>query len=143
VRLADFLARADAMPVDVLMAKAHAERAAGTRGAAAGLLALGADGRGEFVGVGNVEPLAFGGATQLVTRPGTVGLALPALTLEPVHVPPGAGIALHSDGLRSRLRGVVPADVARLSAPLLLGVILATAERRKDDAAVLVVRRAP
>jgi hypothetical protein len=128
-------------PVHEVVCSAHASRAAEPRGAAIAVLDLRPDGTVEFVGVGNVEALAIGNATRPASRAGTIGVALPRFAVDPVRVAPGAALALVSDGLVVRWPAYAAPHLAPLAAPLLLGVIFATAERRVDDATVLVVRR--
>jgi hypothetical protein len=136
-----YLAAHATVPPLQLVQGAHAVRAAEPRGAAVAVLDLRSDGQGEFLGIGNVEAIALGQATRPASRAGTVGVAVPRFVLESVTVAPGAAVALVSDGLAVRGPALALSSLERLSAPLLLGVLLASAVRRVDDAAVLVVRR--
>jgi hypothetical protein len=91
--------------------------------------------------VGNVEAVALGLATRPISRPGTIGLALPRIVSESVQFGRGAGLVMMSDGFRLWFPGPAASGVAGLPAGVLLGVILATAERRVDDASVLIIQR--
>jgi hypothetical protein len=126
-------------PPPALVARCH-ERLRGTRGVAVSLAAFSSsEGTITWLGVGNVEGrlvrTAPGGSTtvaSLATAPGTVGDALPALTVER-----GDALVFATDGLR---RGF--ADELDLVGPAqrVADRLLEEHGRAVDDALVLVAR---
>ncbi|MFJ8010094.1 anti-sigma regulatory factor [Streptomyces fagopyri] len=121
----------------------HVHRALrGTRGAAAAIARIEADGRVLFCGVGNITAaiVTAGTRTNLLSHPGIVGHQTHQLRTYEQHMPAHAALVLHSDGLSDRWK---PGDLSGLlhHRPAVIAAgLLRLAGTRRDDASVVVAR---
>lgn len=116
----------------------------GTRGAAVGALRIDASSnRIRFAGAGNILGRVISGIADrtLVTQSGTAGLQLRTVQEQELDWPEHALVIVHSDGIQSRWQfddaGVLQRDPAIVAA-----FVLWKFSRGRDDATVVVVRRA-
>ena len=127
--------------LEVLKA-AHA-RMRSTRGAAVGILEVGAAaGTVRYAGVGNIAGHIIGpsGTQSMVSHNGIVGHEMRKTQAFDYQAPPGALIVLHSDGLSSHWRlDTYPGLVLRHPA-LIAGVLYRDFTRGRDDVTVLAMR---
>jgi hypothetical protein len=140
-RLSRHLYESRNLPIEQAVASAHARRAAEPRGAALVVLDVDQQGRGTYVGIGNIDAIPLGESIRPSSCAGTIGLALHRIGPERVDIPAGSGLAIATDGIIIRWPTYGSSALAKLAAPLLLGAVLATAERRTDDSALMIVRR--
>lgn len=127
--------RADASVGQILLS-CHQELRA-TRGAAVGILKLGADGAGEYCGVGNIEVQALAGQTpSLFCTAGIVGHNLRTHRVLPVTMKPGDVYCLFSDGVSSRgnLKTGLPGSPVTVARRIVEGY-----GRPHDDATALIL----
>jgi hypothetical protein len=90
------------LAVEAILRRCHQELRV-TRGAAVGLLKIGAGGDGEFCGIGNIEVQALHGrAPSVFCLAGIVGHNLRASKVMTVAMRPGDIYCLTSDGVSSR-----------------------------------------
>lgn len=116
-----------------------------TRGCAAAIVSLTEGETGlRFGGAGNIAGRLISGVADrsLMSQHGTLGLQVRKLQDVAYDWPPHAVLVLHSDGIVSRwsltdVPGLLQADVS-----LIAGWILRDHVRGRDDATVVVVRRA-
>ena len=109
----------------------------GTRGAAVGVLRLGASGAGEFCGIGNVEVQALAGKQPgLFCLAGIVGHNLRTVRAMPFAMQRGDIYCLHSDGVSGRgdQRTCLPGEPAAVAR-----CIVETHGRNHDDATAVIV----
>lgn len=130
-------------PLVSLLQRCHAELL-GTRGVVMSLAAFDAGETLTWVGVGNVEGVLVGadpgsrpGRTNLLTRPGMVGVELPKVRPWVVPVTRGDTLIIATDGIRS---GFADGLAMSESPQSLAERILARYAKENDDALVLVVR---
>jgi phosphoserine phosphatase RsbX len=107
----------------------------GSRGAAAMICILSADGRLQGCGVGNVEMRTVGSRVPTVLTPGILGASVNRLRTFEARVVPGDRLVLFSDGISSRMdlgsvRGLAPAGAC--------DVLMTQYRRTHDDSTVLV-----
>ncbi|WP_344646311.1 SpoIIE family protein phosphatase [Streptomyces durmitorensis] len=110
-----------------------------TRGAAVGILRLGAE-KAEYCGIGNVRAVAISPHQvhhRLTGQPGVVGWNIPAPQSHRFPLAPGTTAVLHSDGIDSRWTHVPPHFLLRLPPSLLAGAVAHHHRSTRDDAAVL------
>ena len=114
----------------------------GTVGAAIGLCALRpSEATMEFVGVGNIVACIFGsGRRELISQPGTLGLAIRTVRVqtEPLH--PGDVVILHSDGISSLINLREYPDLLAGEASAASHEIVRRFGRKYDDVSCLVVK---
>ena len=108
----------------------------GSRGAAAMLCILAADGRLQGCGVGNVEMRTVGSRVPIVLTPGILGASVNRLRTFEARVVPGDRLVLFSDGISSRMdlgsvRGLSPAGAC--------DVLMTQNRRTHDDSTLLVI----
>ncbi|MFE9399390.1 SpoIIE family protein phosphatase [Streptomyces flavidovirens] len=113
-----------------------------TRGAAVGILRLGAE-RAEYCGVGNIRAVALSAQQvhhRLTGQPGVVGWNLPAPQSHYFPLGTGTTAMLHSDGIDSRWTHAPSRFLLRLPPSLLVGAVAHGHRSTRDDAAVLAAR---
>jgi hypothetical protein len=137
--MVDVIAESPECEAESLMRRLHGVPEVVQRGAAVGVFDIASDGRGSFLGVGNIGARPLGSGPWLDGRPGTVGLSVPSVRRQPFTMPPGSSYVIYSDGLAVGFD--MPAAVDASSASCALAAVLANAERRTDDATWVVVRR--
>lgn len=116
----------------------------GTRGAAVGAYRL--DGSGQrirFAGAGNILGRVVSGIGDrtLVTQNGTAGIQMRAVQEQELDWPAHAQVILHSDGIQSRWQ-FDDATVLQRDPAIVAAFILWKFSRGRDDATVVVIRRA-
>lgn len=130
-----------------LLQEAH-QRLRPTRGAALSVCELlFATGQARFAGVGNVAAvITTGDADQkdqhLVSMNGTLGHAVRSQQEFSYICPSGGMVVLHSDGIASRWRLADYPGLAKKHPTLIAGVLFRDFFRERDDATVVVARRA-
>lgn len=130
-------------PIETLLAT-HA-RLRGTRGAAMSVAVLDdAAGRVDFAGIGNVDAriVSEQGSSHLSPQNGIVGHTIPTPRASQADWPEGACIVMHSDGLSTRWRLDAYPGLRRAHPALIAGVLFRDFGRARDDAAIVVLRRA-
>ncbi|GAA2410710.1 SpoIIE family protein phosphatase [Streptomyces glaucosporus] len=128
-------------PLDDILTSLH-RSLRHTRGAAAGVLRLHPD-RAEYCGIGNIRAVALSGGEvlhRLAGQPGIAGWNVPTPRVRTLPLPPGAVVALHSDGIESRWSHSPSAFLLRLPPPLLAAALAHGHRRTRDDATVLTVQ---
>ncbi|QMU74129.1 ATP-binding SpoIIE family protein phosphatase [Streptacidiphilus sp. P02-A3a] len=114
----------------------------GSRGAAVAIARIEADGRVLFCGVGNITAAVVTPTTRsnLLSHPGIVGHRTHTPRSYQHHLPAGAALVMHSDGLSDRwtpadLRSLFPHRPAVIAAGL-----LRLAGTRRDDASTVIAK---
>jgi phosphoserine phosphatase RsbX len=107
----------------------------GSRGAAAMICILTADGRLEGCGIGNVELRAIGSRVPVLLTPGVLGTSIKRMRTFEARLAPGDRLVIFTDGLSSRMdldrvRGLPPGEAC--------DVLMAQYRRTHDDSTVLV-----
>lgn len=141
--LAAFRAHA-ALPAERLLARIH-EALRPTRGAAVAVaVATGEGARVRFAGVGNVSgALIFSrGVRKMVSLPGTAGHEARTIRAFDYEWPEGGLLVMHSDGLTTRWDLADYPGLDRHHPALVAAVLFRDHRRVRDDASVVVVRRA-
>jgi hypothetical protein len=136
VRAAEVIRASTELAVSAIVLRCHAELKA-TRGAALGVLKVGADGRGEFCGIGNVEVQALAGRPPSVfCLAGIVGHNLRVARPMPIRMELGDIYCLMSDGVSTRgdLKACLPGPPE-----LVARRIVEQWGRAHDDATALIV----
>ena len=136
-----FMAAQASDPSDLLLEMA--DGLAGTRGAVAAIIALDHGARRlDYAAVGNISTLVWQDrkVQRLSVRDGLLGGRGATPHRESMDLADDAVVVMHSDGLAS-LRGLKD-KVALLnrSAPVIATRLLAEAERKRDDASIIVAR---
>lgn len=131
------------MPSEVL-ARAH-EAMHGTRGAAAAMAVLDFDaGTVTFAGAGNIVGRLISGVEDrtLLSQHGTLGLQTRRLNDTAYPWPQHACLILHSDGIVSRWKLADAPGLLRCDPAVIAGWLVRDHCRGRDDATVVVLRRA-
>jgi anti-sigma regulatory factor (Ser/Thr protein kinase) len=116
-----------------------------TRGAAVAIASVDRDfGHVQLAGIGNISAFVCGPERRqaMISFPGIVGHNARAIRQLDYEVPAGSAIVLHSDGLRESWSLQEPPGLARRSAVVIAAALLRDHGSRRDDASVLVARRA-
>lgn len=116
----------------------------GTRGAAVGAYRIdGGSQRIRFAGAGNILGRVISGIADrtLVSQSGTVGVQMRTVQEQEVEWPLHALVILHSDGIQSRWQ-FDDASVLQRDPAIVAAFILWKFSRGRDDATVVVIRRA-
>jgi len=116
----------------------------GTRGAAVGAYRLdGGAGHIRFAGAGNILGRVISGIADrtLVSQAGTAGLQMRTVQEQEQEWPAHALVILHSDGIQSRWQ-FDDATVLQRDPAIVAAFVLWKFSRGRDDATVVVVRRA-
>lgn len=134
-------AQAGFLPPVELLARLHAGMS-GTRGGAAAVARLDADGHLQFAGIGNIaasvcEPT---GSRGLASHPGIVGVQYRKAQAFDLHVPPGNLLVMHSDGLQARWNLRDYPGLFHRHPALVAAVLQRDFDRGRDDAGIVVVR---
>lgn len=127
-----------------MLSAMHA-RLRSTRGAAVTLMQLDGElGTIRAAGAGNVAARIVSGDTDksVLTQHGTVGLQMRTPDEQRLDWPPHALLVVHSDGLESRWSPQRLMPLLRRDPTLAAAVLLRDHSRGRDDATVVVVRRA-
>jgi hypothetical protein len=114
-----------------------------TRGAAVAVLQLDARARQiRIASVGNVIGAVVDGdaSRRMLSQNGTVGHALPRVTEVPYPWPPGALVAVHTDGLATRWDIGKYAGLTARDCAVVGGVLFRDHARGSDDATVVCLR---
>jgi hypothetical protein len=112
-----------------------------TRGAAVAVAQLG-DGQVRYAGLGNIAGFLVDDTTRrgLVSLPGIAGHQRRSVREFSYPAPPGAVLAMHSDGVVDRWRLEDYPGLRERSAQVIAATLLRDAGVRRDDACVLVAR---
>ncbi|MCR9255287.1 MAG: SpoIIE family protein phosphatase [Alphaproteobacteria bacterium] len=117
----------------------------GTVGAAIGLCALRpSEATMEFVGVGNIVACVFGrGRRELISQPGTLGLAIRTVRVQTEPLTLGDVVVLHSDGISSTVNLREYPDILAGEPSVASHEIVRRFGRKYDDVSCLVVKCGP
>jgi anti-sigma regulatory factor (Ser/Thr protein kinase) len=123
-----------------LLQRAH-RALTGTRGAAAAVARLGADGSVSYAGVGNITGYLVGEEKSqgLVSHNGTLGLTVPRLQQFEYARSDDSCLVMHSDGISARWDLRKDATLRHRHPAVIAAVLYRDHARARDDATVVVV----
>lgn len=128
-------------PSDILMEVG--DGLAGTRGAVAAVVALDhAEKRLDYAAVGNISTLIWQDrkVQRLSVRDGLLGARQATPHSETIPLAEDAVVLMHSDGLATMHGLAEKVALLNRSAPVIAARLLAEAERKRDDASIIVAR---
>jgi len=114
-----------------------------TRGAAVCVLRIAEDTL-RIAGAGNIATRVVSGVfdRSMVTQHGTVGLRIPRVHEASLALPPHAVVIAHSDGIETRWDPAAMRPLLGRDPALIAALLLRDHTRGRDDATVIVLRRA-
>jgi anti-sigma regulatory factor (Ser/Thr protein kinase) len=133
-----------ALPVERLLEVIHGALRA-TRGAAIAVAQAGAGAIVRYAGIGNISGVMHGSGhvRKMVSLPGTAGHEARTIRCFEYEWPADGLLVLHSDGVGSRWDLAEYPGLSTRHPALIAGVLHRDFSRGRDDATVVVVRRAP
>jgi hypothetical protein len=133
-------------PIDQVAERIH-RALAPTRGAAIAIAEIhpgseGAQGRVNFVGIGNISAalLDGGNVRRMISHNGTAGHLAPRIRMFQYPCSQAPTIVMHSDGLSSRWNLDEYAGLAAAHPSLISGILYRDYRRGRDDATIVTVR---